>query len=53
MIGDLPAELNRTIVYATGLTTLVKQPEAANALVNHLALQSSVPAIRKNGVSNG
>ena len=50
VIGDLPAELNRTIVYATGLTTIVKQPEAANALVNHLALQSSVPAIRKNGM---
>src|SRR6267154_517391 len=49
VIGDLPAELNKTIIYATGHTTMVKQPEAANALVNHLALQSSAPAIRKNG----
>ena len=50
VIGDLPAELNKTIIYATGHTTMVKQPEAANALVNHLALQSSAPAIRKNGM---
>ena len=49
-IGDLPAELNRTIVYATSLTTMAKQPEAAKALVNHLALQSSAAAIRKNGM---
>ena len=50
VIGDLPAELNKTIVYATGLTTMAKQPDAANALVNYLALSSSVPAIRKNGM---
>src|SRR5258705_446054 len=50
VIGDLPAELNKTIIYATGLTTMVKQAEAANALVNHLSLQSSAPAIRKNGM---
>ena len=50
VIGDLPAELNRTIVYATGLTTMVKQADAARALVNHLVLQTSAPAIRKNGM---
>jgi molybdate transport system substrate-binding protein len=50
VIGDLPAELNLTIVYATGLTTMVKQSEAAKALVNHLSQQGSAPAIRKNGM---
>jgi len=50
VIGDLPAELNKTIVYATGLTTMVKQPEAAKALVNHLMLPGSASAIRKNGM---
>ena len=50
IVGDLPAELNKTIVYATGLTTMVKQPDAANALVKYLHLESSVPAIKKNGM---
>jgi molybdate transport system substrate-binding protein len=29
IVGDLPADLNKTIVYATALSTMVKQPEAA------------------------
>ena len=50
IIGDLPADLNKTIVYATGLTTMVKQPDAATALVRYLHLESSVPTIKKNGM---
>ncbi len=38
IVGDLPAELNKTIIYATGLTTMVKQPEAAKALAAFFAL---------------
>jgi molybdate transport system substrate-binding protein len=51
IVGDLPADLNKTIVYATGLTTMVKQPDAANALVKYLSLPSSAPVIEKNGMS--
>jgi len=51
IVGDLPADLNKTIVYATGLTTMVKHPDAANALVKYLSLPSSVPVIRKNGMN--
>jgi molybdate transport system substrate-binding protein len=51
IVGDLPADLNKTIVYATGLTTMVKHPDAANALVKYLSLPSSVPVIQKNGMS--
>ena len=50
IVGDLPAELNKTIIYGTALTTMAKQPEAAKALVNYLSLPASVPVIRKNGM---
>jgi molybdate transport system substrate-binding protein len=50
IVGDLPGELNKTIIYATGLTPMAKQPDAAKALVNYLALPSSAPAIRKHGM---
>jgi molybdate transport system substrate-binding protein len=50
IVGDLPADLNKTIVYATGLTTMVKQPDAARELVKYLSLPASVPVIRKNGM---
>jgi ABC-type molybdate transport system substrate-binding protein len=47
---DIPADLNKTIVYATALTTVVKQPDAARELVKYLSLPSSVPVIKKNGM---
>jgi molybdate transport system substrate-binding protein len=50
IVGDLPAELNITIIYATALTTMAKQPEAAKALIQYLHQQSSVPVIKKNGM---
>jgi molybdate transport system substrate-binding protein len=50
IVGDLPAELNITIIYATALTTMTKQPEAAKALIQYLHQQSSVPVIKKNGM---
>jgi len=51
IVGDLPADLNKTIVYATGLTTMVKHPQAAAALVRFLTLPGSVPVIQKNGMN--
>ncbi|MEA2903676.1 MAG: molybdate transport system substrate-binding protein [Alphaproteobacteria bacterium] len=51
VVGDLPADLNTTIIYATGLTPMVKQPEAAKELVKYLALPASAPVIRKNGMN--
>jgi len=50
IVGDLPAELNKTIVYDTALTAMAKQPDAAKALVNYLSLSASEPIIRKNGM---
>ena len=50
IVGELPADLNKTIVYATALTTMAKQPDAARELVKYLALPGSVPVIKKNGM---
>jgi molybdate transport system substrate-binding protein len=50
IVGDLPADVNITIVYATALTPMAKQPEAAQALIRHLHEQSAAPVIRKNGM---
>jgi molybdate transport system substrate-binding protein len=50
IVGDLPAELNKTIVYDTALTPMAKQPDAAKALVNYLSLPASEPIIRKDGM---
>jgi molybdate transport system substrate-binding protein len=51
VVGDLPADLNKTIVYATGLATMAKHPDAADPLVRHLSLPSAVPVIEKNGMN--
>ena len=51
IVGDLPADLQTTILYDTGLTTMVKHPDAANALVKYLLLPGSVPVIQKNGMN--
>jgi molybdate transport system substrate-binding protein len=51
VVGDLPADLNKTILYATGLTTMVKQRAAADALAKYLLLPASVPVIQKNGMN--
>jgi molybdate transport system substrate-binding protein len=50
IVGPLPADLQKTLIYATGLATAAKQPEAAKALVKFLSTEAAVPAIKKNGM---
>jgi molybdate transport system substrate-binding protein len=50
IVGELPAEIQTTLVYATGIHADAKQPDAARALSSFLQLESSVAAIRKNGM---
>ena len=50
IVGDLPAELNTTIVYGTGLTTMAKQPDAARALVKFISEPDAAPVVRKHGM---
>jgi hypothetical protein len=44
------ADLDKTIVYATALTTMVKRPDAARDRVKYPPLPGSVPVIKKNGM---
>jgi molybdate transport system substrate-binding protein len=50
IVGALPDEIQTTLVYATGLHTGAKQVEAARALASYVLLETSVPAIKKNGM---
>jgi len=50
IVGPLPADLQKTIIYATGLATMAKQPEAAKAFAKFLSTEAAVPAIKKNGM---
>jgi len=50
IVGALPPELQTTLIYATGIAIHARQPDAANALVKFLSVESSVPVIRKNGM---
>jgi molybdate transport system substrate-binding protein len=50
IVGDLPAELNTTIIYGTGLTTMAKQPDAARAFVKFISEPDAAPVVRKNGM---
>jgi molybdate transport system substrate-binding protein len=50
IVGALPAELQTTLVYATGLHANARQPEAARALARFVTLETAVAAIRKNGM---
>jgi len=50
IVGDLPAELNITIVYATALTPMAKQGDAARQLIKFINEPSAAPAVQKNGM---
>jgi molybdate transport system substrate-binding protein len=50
VLGALPDEIQTTVIYATGILAKAKQPDAARALARYLMLETSVPAIKKNGM---
>jgi molybdate transport system substrate-binding protein len=50
IVGDLPAELNITIVYATALTPMPKEGGAARQFVKHITEPSAATAVQKNGM---
>ena len=50
IVGDLPAELNITIVYATALTPMAKQTDAARQFIKFINEPSAAPAVQKNGM---
>ena len=53
IVGPLPAELQREIVYAVGVATNSKEPEAAKAFVAYLMGPSAIAVIRAKGMTPG
>jgi molybdate transport system substrate-binding protein len=49
-VGTIPAELQPAISFAAALTSTVRQPEAANALIRFLASPEAAPMIAKAGL---
>ncbi len=52
-LGPLPPELQKITLYAAGLPTAARQPEAAKALVKALSGPDAEAAIRKQGMEPG
>src|SRR6266852_3862531 len=50
-VGTIPAELQPVIFFAGTLTSTVRQPEAASALIRFLASAEAAPAISKAGLT--
>ena len=50
-VGALPAEVQPAIFFAGALTSTVRQPEAARALISFLASSEAAPAISKAGLT--
>jgi molybdate transport system substrate-binding protein len=50
IVGALPPDLQTTILYATGIATMAKAPDAAAALAKVAAAESAAAVIRKNGM---
>jgi len=49
-VGTIPAELQPMVFYAGALTSTVRQPEAASALIRFLASPEAAPVILKAGL---
>src|SRR5215211_266314 len=50
IVGPLPAELQLTTVYATGIGTAAKEPTAAKELVTFLTSPAAAAVIKANGM---
>ncbi|HXD41501.1 MAG TPA: substrate-binding domain-containing protein [Ramlibacter sp.] len=50
-VGAIPAELQPGFIFAGALTSAVRQPEAANALLRFLASPEAAPTILKAGLA--
>jgi len=50
VIGMLPAEFQQITTYAASLTTSAKQPDAANALIRHLATPEAIALYKAKGL---
>jgi molybdate transport system substrate-binding protein len=49
----LPPELQQTTIYAASVTTGAKQPDAAKALIRHLATPEAMTIYKAKGLGPG
>ena len=49
-VGPLPPELQDYVVFAAGLLTVAKEPEAAKAMMSFMSAPAAEPLIRKSGM---
>lgn len=52
-VGPLPADVQRTTMFSTGIHTQAKEAEAAKALVKFLTAPAAAPVIKKHGLEPG
>lgn len=50
VVGSLPAELQRYVVYSGGVATTAKNPAGAEALIRFLSSPDAAPAIMRSGL---
>jgi len=53
MVGPLPGEIQRELVYQTGLSASSKEPDAAKAFIAHPMSPASAAVIRSKGITPG
>ena len=53
LVGPLPAEIQRELVYQAGLSASSKEPEAAKAFIAHLMSPASAAVIKSKGMNPG
>ena len=52
-VGPLPAEVQNTTMFSTGIHSAAKEAEAAKALVKFLTAPAAAPVIKKHGLEPG
>lgn len=50
VLGPIPAEIQKVTVFAAGIASGAREPEAATALIKFLSAPAAAPVIRKSGM---
>jgi len=50
IVGPIPAELQKMIVYSAMIPANAKEPEAANALVEFFSSNPAIPLLKTTGM---
>ena len=50
LVGPLPADIQKTTIFACGIAATAKQPAAARALAGFLTAPAAAPVFRRYGL---